>query len=327
MSDSKIPAMLKKSGDKLELKDHSFMATADKDVLVKSAKCTVSVPAGHLVQTLSTSSKTVIVAVSPDTKVTFKPADGATDFKVLCDVSSDADDNDMKKPFELTGYDETKFERGQKFHYEGQQIRGEGETVVLKSDFLCGYMQTLLDDTDDCGELWDEPARVDLVKLISPLQALEDEIGKLHGEDRRAMRELVTYVKRRSAATLRLIEDLKSDWRVKFTSLDKVFGAGSRVSFRKDDVVFGGMVHKIRLEETWTSKWYSIQIRYIDYNGKNFGCNTVLIEVPAFGGTKSFKNMPLEPLIPDSPLYKMLQQRGEKFVRYAQGHQYLMYNG
>ena len=128
----KLPTItLKKTGDKYELKDVALAACADKDVFVKSAKCTVAMPAGHLAQILPGTGKVTIVAISADTKVSFKSTEDVADFRVLCDVTVEEDPS-SSQPFDLSknGYDETKFERGQKFHYEGTSIREIGRAHV-----------------------------------------------------------------------------------------------------------------------------------------------------------------------------------------------------
>ncbi len=237
-------------------------------------------------------------------------------------------EDDETGPYDMKRYDESRYERGQKFHYEGDHFRGEGGAVVLVNEFLRNYLQEMFDDDDDANdELWDEPARMQLSNLLAPLLTMENAIKEQTGVERKALRELVTYIRRRHAATLRTIEDMKSDSRVSFNALDKIFAAGTKVTFTSDGALHGGIVDRIRLERGMFSKWWSVNLRCIGTDGTKFCTEYHTENIPFFGGSKPFKSLPLEPLIENSDTWQMLKERSEKFMQYAFGHHYLAYEG
>ncbi|KAI8817829.1 P-loop containing nucleoside triphosphate hydrolase protein [Fimicolochytrium jonesii] len=273
--------------------------------------------------TLGVSDSIEVKILSANTKITVRDRTPPT--PPSSDTSMEIEESG---PYDLRNYDETKFERGQRFYFEGDHIRGEADSVVFTNPFLKDYVRELFDDDDDVNQyLWDEPAMMEVGDLIGPLTTFEEEIHKRSGVERKALRELVTYIRRRNAATIRLIEDLKTDMRVSFAALDKVFSAGSKVVYVSDGVLHGAVVHKIRLERTIFSKWYTITLRYIGTDGKKFHQEFETVEVSFFGGTKPFKSLSLQPLVEDSLIWKELRDRGEKFLLHAHGHHYLTYEG
>lgn len=76
-------------------------------------------------------------------------------------------------------------------------------------------------------------------------------------------------------------------------------------------------------------KWYSIESRYLDYDGKNFGLATVHGEVPSFSGARKISSLPCYPLRYHKNPEKAKQDlvdRGKKFVA-LQGMNYKTYAG
>jgi len=75
--------------------------------------------------------------------------------------------------------------------------------------------------------------------------------------------------------------------------------------------------------------WYSIDGRYLEYNGKNFGMATVSGEISAFQGARKIASLPCYPIKyhrnPDVAK-AFLIERGKKFVG-LQGMNYKTYSG
>lgn len=308
----------------VSLSDPKQEIHADKPVLFTYSGTTLAVPSGHVFGTVNGDPVEIKICY-PDTTLTFRPRDPKSKGISKGESNEEAEESG---PYDLKNYDETRFEQGQRFYYEGDHLRGEGDDVVLTNHFLRDYVQDVFDEDDDMNEdLWDEPSKMKVANLIAPLLAFEEEIEKRKGGERKALRELVTYIRRRNAATIRLIEDLKSDMRISFAALDKVFSAGSRVVHSSEGVRFGAVVHKIRLERTMFARWYTVTVRYIGTDGKKFIQEFRTLEIPFFGGTKPFKSLPLQPLVEGSPVWDELRSRGDKFLLYAHGHHHLTYEG
>ncbi|KAK5074787.1 hypothetical protein LTR64_000992 [Lithohypha guttulata] len=76
-------------------------------------------------------------------------------------------------------------------------------------------------------------------------------------------------------------------------------------------------------------KWYSIESRYLDYDGKNFGLATVHGEVPAFSGARKISSLSCYPIQyhknPEKAKRDLID-RGKKFVA-LQGMNYKTYAG
>ena len=76
-------------------------------------------------------------------------------------------------------------------------------------------------------------------------------------------------------------------------------------------------------------KWYSIESRYLEYDGKNFGMATVHGEVPAFTGARKIASLPCYPFHyhkdPETAKQELID-RGKKFVA-LQGMNYKTYAG
>lgn len=76
-------------------------------------------------------------------------------------------------------------------------------------------------------------------------------------------------------------------------------------------------------------KWYSIEARYLDYDGKTFGMATVHGEVPSFSGARKISSLPCYPLKYHKDVENAkteLIERGKKFVA-LQGMNYKTYAG
>lgn len=310
--------LITKEDEPIILTDPTIEVIVDKNVTITCNGSTILVSAGYAIAALREELPVHINIITPGTTLTTRMK--KTPVK-------DSED-EASGPYDLKKYDESRYEKGAKFHYEGDYLRGEGESVVLVNSFLREYMQGIFDDNEDVNdELWDSPAKMAVANLIAPLVIMEEEIESRKGEERKALRELVTYVRRRNAAALRTIEELKSDSRVSFAVLDKIFSVGNKVTFSLDGAVHGAIVDRIRLEHGMFSKWYDIKLRYIGTNGKRFCIETSSMSIPFFGGSKPFKSLPLQPLVERSDLWEELSARGNKFVEHAIGHHYLAYDG
>jgi len=76
-------------------------------------------------------------------------------------------------------------------------------------------------------------------------------------------------------------------------------------------------------------RWYSIESKYLEYDGKNFGMATVHAEVPAFTGARKISSLPCYPIYYHKDAEKARQElveRGKKFVA-LQGMNYKTYTG
>ena len=82
-------------------------------------------------------------------------------------------------------------------------------------------------------------------------------------------------------------------------------------------------------QDVLRGKWYSIESRYLEYDGKDFGMATVRAEIPAFTGARKISSLSCYPIRYHKDAEKAKQElveRGKKFVA-LQGMNYKTYAG
>jgi len=303
------------SGQSITLSDPCDKLSLNGPALVTVGSYTIGAPAGQELFNMDGQGPMVITAANNNTTVT----------KVRLAAPDSATD-DATGPYDLKDYDESRFPNGKKFYYDGDHFRGEGELVVIKEDSLQDLLREWFDDDGDANDLlWDTPPKININHLVPRVIQMDDQIELSTGKAKRALRELVTYVRRRKAATLRLIEDCKRDSRVCFDDIEKVYGAGTRVTFDSDGAMQGGAVETIKLEKSMMGKWWQVVVRYIGTDGTDFKAERKTIIIPFFGGSRPFSSLPISLLVEGSANHQYLLERGNAFIKYGSGHHYLTY--
>lgn len=305
-----------KCGQSVTLSDLGDKVSLDGPALVTIGSMTITVPGEQELSVAATGKDPmVITAVKDDTTMTRTR---------IASLSPHTEEE--SGPYELKSYDEDRYPSEKKFYYDGDHFRGEADMVVIKEETLQTLLQEWFDDDGDGNAfLWDHPAKISVNHLVPRVHQIDDEIKISTGVTRKALRELVTYIRRRRASTLRLIEDCKRDARVTFDDIEKVYGVGSRVTFDCEGEMQGAAVESIELQRSMTGKWWVVVVRYIGTDGQKYRTEKQTIIIPFYGGSRPFSSLPIGLLIDGSADHQFLVERGSTFLKYATGHHYLTY--
>lgn len=305
-------------GKEIILEDPAVRVQLDTDSVVKIAGTVLLVPANRMLGVTADGQKMSITPVST-AKATL------TKFNIL--TGTDVDE-EPDGPYDLKAYDETHAARGRDFYYDGDHFRGEKDSIVLNHAFLATLFQGWFDENGEANsKLWDYPPKININHLVPRIKQLSDEVALHTGKDKKALRELITYIRKRKEGTFRMIEECKRNARVAFDDVEQVFGFATRVIFQLDGQKQGGSVEKVEMIKTLQGRWWEVTVRYIGTDGEKFTTEKQVLVIPFFGGTQPFNMLPLTILFDDSEEHKALEERGKRFVEFARGHHYLSYTG
>lgn len=254
---------------------------------------------------------------------------------------------DTKEDQDAAVYDQYVFNVRRRFDWEGKY---RSTVVDIKSKLLREALNTVMDGVKGISLVEETPAvdpnllflyLEDLRKSLKALKSKRNKDGKRYKKKElkrnkervKHVKILLKYLDKDYAETKKTLYPMLKNGLITFDLLWALYKPNTLAYTTTYGTVDEPRAFKIDYANKEThfmkGEWYSIEGRYLEYDGKTWGMGTMEVEVPSFKGARKITNLacyPLEYHNDEEGIRKQLIERGKKFVS-LQGVHYKHHEG